>query len=127
MITSPIALRSAKHTGDCKTDPLPGRIFNPLFPDTSINAVLVLIEQRTGVPETACVAGLRGLELANVISKIVLQIETAFAGLFQQRADAFHVSSDGFLLTHADQIVALAAHMPYQRFTILPHRQFRSG
>jgi putative ABC transport system substrate-binding protein len=37
------------------------------------------------------------------------EIETAFADLAQQRADALQVSSDGFLLTHPDQIVALAA------------------
>jgi len=38
------------------------------------------------------------------------EIDTAFADLVQQRADALQVSSDGFLLTHPDQIVALAAH-----------------
>jgi putative ABC transport system substrate-binding protein len=37
------------------------------------------------------------------------EIETAFAELVQQRSDAVQVSSDGFLLTHPDQIVALAA------------------
>jgi ABC-type uncharacterized transport system substrate-binding protein len=37
------------------------------------------------------------------------EIETAFADVVQQRADALQVSSDGFLLTHPDQIVALAA------------------
>jgi putative ABC transport system substrate-binding protein len=37
------------------------------------------------------------------------EIDTAFAELAQQRADALQVSSDGFLLTHPDQIVALAA------------------
>jgi putative ABC transport system substrate-binding protein len=37
------------------------------------------------------------------------EIDTAFADLVQQRAEALEVSSDGFLLTHPDQIVALAA------------------
>jgi putative ABC transport system substrate-binding protein len=37
------------------------------------------------------------------------EIDTAFADLVQQRADALQVSSDGFLLTHPEQIVALAA------------------
>jgi putative tryptophan/tyrosine transport system substrate-binding protein len=37
------------------------------------------------------------------------EFETAFADLIQERADALMVSSDGFLLTHPDQIVALAA------------------
>ena len=33
----------------------------------------------------------------------------AFAELVERQADALHVSADGFLLTHLDQIVALAA------------------
>ena len=37
------------------------------------------------------------------------EIDTAFDDLVRQRADALQVSSDGFLLTHPDQIVALAA------------------
>ena len=37
------------------------------------------------------------------------EIDTAFDDLVHQRADALQVSSDGFLLTHPDQIVALAA------------------
>ena len=37
------------------------------------------------------------------------EIETAFAELVQQHPDALQVSSDGFLLTYPDQIVALAA------------------
>jgi putative ABC transport system substrate-binding protein len=37
------------------------------------------------------------------------EIDTAFADLAQQRADALQVSSDGFLLTYPDHIVALAA------------------
>jgi putative tryptophan/tyrosine transport system substrate-binding protein len=38
------------------------------------------------------------------------EIDTAFEELVRQRADALQVSSDGFLLTHPDQIVALAGH-----------------
>ena len=38
------------------------------------------------------------------------EIDTAFVELVRQRADALQVSSDGFLLTHPDQIVALAGH-----------------
>jgi putative tryptophan/tyrosine transport system substrate-binding protein len=38
------------------------------------------------------------------------EIDTAFAELVRQRANALQVSSDGFLLTHPDQIVALAGH-----------------
>jgi putative ABC transport system substrate-binding protein len=37
------------------------------------------------------------------------EIDIAFTDLVQQRADALQVSSDGFLLTHPDQIVTLAA------------------
>jgi putative tryptophan/tyrosine transport system substrate-binding protein len=38
------------------------------------------------------------------------EIDTGFAELVRQRANALQVSSDGFLLTHPDQIVALAGH-----------------
>ena len=40
------------------------------------------------------------------------EIETAFADVVQQRADALLVSGDGFLNTHRDQIVALAERHP---------------
>jgi putative ABC transport system substrate-binding protein len=51
----------------------------------------------------------RGVRLLFVNASRPSEIETAFADLVQQRADALQVSSDGFLLTHPDQIVALAA------------------
>jgi putative ABC transport system substrate-binding protein len=47
---------------------------------------------------------------------------TAFADLAQQRVDALQVSGDGFLLTHPDQIVALAARHAIP--AIYPYRQF---
>jgi putative tryptophan/tyrosine transport system substrate-binding protein len=50
-----------------------------------------------------------GVGLRFVNASTTNEIETAFADLVQQRADALHVSSDGFLLTHCDQIVTLAA------------------
>ena len=50
-----------------------------------------------------------GVRLLFVDARLTSEIETAFAELVQQRADALEVSSDGFLLTHRDQIVALAA------------------
>jgi len=40
------------------------------------------------------------------------EIETAFADVVQQRADALLVSGDGFLNTYRDQIVALAERHP---------------
>jgi len=59
--------------------------------------------------EVEVAARAHGIRLLFVNASRTSEIETAFADLVQQRADALHVSSDGFLLTHADQIVALAA------------------
>ena len=50
-----------------------------------------------------------GVRLLLVNASRPSEIETAFADLIKQRVDALLVSSDGFLLTHRDQIVALAA------------------
>jgi putative tryptophan/tyrosine transport system substrate-binding protein len=50
-----------------------------------------------------------GVSLLIVNASRPSEIETAFAELVQRQADALHVSADGFLLTHLDQIVALAA------------------
>jgi putative ABC transport system substrate-binding protein len=50
-----------------------------------------------------------GVGLLIFNASVPSEIDTAFADLVQQRADALQVSSDGFLLTHPDQIVALAA------------------
>jgi putative ABC transport system substrate-binding protein len=59
--------------------------------------------------EAQVAARAHGLRLLFVNASRPSEIETAFAELVQQRADALHVSADGFLLTHLDQIVALAA------------------
>ena len=69
---------------------------NPVFAESETREVQVAVRAH----------GVR-LLLANASS--TSEIETAFADLVQQRADALQVSSDGFLLTHPDQIVALAA------------------
>jgi putative tryptophan/tyrosine transport system substrate-binding protein len=50
-----------------------------------------------------------GMRLLLVNASRLSEIETAFADLVKQRVDALQVSGDGFLLTHPDQIVALAA------------------
>jgi putative ABC transport system substrate-binding protein len=50
------------------------------------------------------------------------EIDTALADLVQQGIGALQVSSDGFLLTHPDQIVALAAR--YAVPAIYAWRQF---
>ena len=50
-----------------------------------------------------------GVRLLLVNASRPSEIETAFTDLVEQRADALQVSGDGFLLTHPDQIVALAA------------------
>jgi putative ABC transport system substrate-binding protein len=53
-------------------------------------------------------AGALGVRLLFVNASRPSEIETAFADLVQQRADALLVSADGFLLTHRDQIAGLA-------------------
>lgn len=55
-------------------------------------------------------ASAHGVRLLFVNASTPDEIETGFANMVQQRADALLVSSDGFLVTHPDQIVALAAH-----------------
>jgi putative ABC transport system substrate-binding protein len=59
--------------------------------------------------ELAAAAHTHGVRLLIVNASRPSEIETAFAELVQRQADALQVSSDGFLLTHPDQIVALAA------------------
>ena len=59
--------------------------------------------------EVQAAADVYGVRLLTVNASRAGEIETAFAELVQQRVDALQVSSDGFLLTHPDQIVALAA------------------
>jgi putative tryptophan/tyrosine transport system substrate-binding protein len=65
-------------------------------------------ESETRELQTA--ARVHGVELLTFNASRPSEIDTAFSDLVQQRADALQVSSDGFLLTHPDQIVALAAH-----------------
>jgi putative tryptophan/tyrosine transport system substrate-binding protein len=69
---------------------------NPIFAETETR-------------EMQNAARVRGVRLLFVNASRPSEIDTAFADLVQQRADALQVSSDGFLLTHPDQIVALAA------------------
>src|SRR5260370_31658000 len=64
-------------------------------------------ESETRELQTA--ARVHGVELLTFNASRPSEIDTAFSDLVQQRADALQVSSDGFLLTHPDQIVALAA------------------
>ena len=59
--------------------------------------------------EVEIAARTHGVRLLIMNASRPSEIDTAFAELVQQRADALQVSSDGFLLTHPDQIVALAA------------------
>jgi putative ABC transport system substrate-binding protein len=59
--------------------------------------------------EVQAAARTHGVRLLFVNASRPSEIETAFTELVKQRADALQVSSDGFLLTHADQIVTLAA------------------
>ena len=59
--------------------------------------------------EARVAARAHGVRLLFVNAGRPSEIETAFAELVQQQADALNVSADGFLLTHLDKIVALAA------------------
>jgi putative ABC transport system substrate-binding protein len=59
--------------------------------------------------ETQVAARAHDVRLLFVNASQPSEIDTAFAELLQQRADALHVSADGFLLTHLAQIVTLAA------------------
>ena len=64
-------------------------------------------ESETRELQTAARA--HGVELLLFNASRRSEIDDAFTDLVRQRADALQVSSDGFLLTHPDQIVALAA------------------
>ena len=68
---------------------------NPVYAETETNEVQVA-------------AHALGVRLLFVNASRPSEIETAFANLVEHRADALLVSADGFLLTHRDQIVALA-------------------
>jgi putative tryptophan/tyrosine transport system substrate-binding protein len=69
---------------------------NPVFAETETKEVQVA-------------ARALGVRLLFVNASRPSEIETAFADIDQQRAGALLMSSDGFLLTRPDQIVALAA------------------
>jgi len=58
--------------------------------------------------ETQLAARARGMSLLFVNVSHQSELEAAFANLVQQKVGALLVSADGFLLSHRDQIVALA-------------------
>ncbi len=58
--------------------------------------------------ETQMAARARGMSLLFVNVSHQSEFETVFANLVQQKVGALLVSADGFLLSHRDQIVALA-------------------
>jgi putative ABC transport system substrate-binding protein len=62
----------------------------------------------TETKEVQAAARALGVRLLPVNASRPSEIETAFANLVEERADALLVSGDGFLFTYADQIVALA-------------------
>jgi ABC-type uncharacterized transport system substrate-binding protein len=67
----------------------------------------VYAEAETREVQTA--ARTLGVRLLFVNASRPIEIETGFENLVQQRADALLVSSDGFLITNREQVVALAA------------------
>jgi putative ABC transport system substrate-binding protein len=59
--------------------------------------------------EVQAAAGDLGLRLLFANASNLSEIDMAFANFASERIDALFVSADGFLLTHSDHIVALAA------------------
>jgi putative tryptophan/tyrosine transport system substrate-binding protein len=82
---------------------------NPVFAETETKEVQVA-------------ARTLGVRLLFVNASRPSEIETAFADIDQQRAGALLMSSDGFLLTRPDQIVALAARHAVP--ALYPFREF---
>jgi putative ABC transport system substrate-binding protein len=76
-----------------------GYLYNPT------NPVFAESEKK----EIQAAADARSVRLLPFAASRLSEIETAFEHLAEERADALFVSSDGFLLTQSDQIVALAA------------------
>jgi putative ABC transport system substrate-binding protein len=62
--------------------------------------------------ETQIAARAHGVRLLFINASRPNEIDTAFAELVQQRADALHVSADGSLLTHLAQIVTFRYSVP---------------
>ena len=74
--------------------------------------------------EVQAAARAHGVRLLIVNASRPSEIDTALADLVRQGVDALQVSSDGFLLSHPDQIVALVAR--YAVPAIYAWRQFMS-
>jgi putative ABC transport system substrate-binding protein len=75
----------------------------------------------TETREVQIAAHAQGVRLMIVNASRPSEIETAFADLVQQRADALQVSSDGYFFSQSDQIVTLSRHaVP----AIYPRSQF---
>jgi putative ABC transport system substrate-binding protein len=82
---------------------------NPVFAETETREVQIA-------------ARALGVRLMFVNASRPSEIETAFADIVQHRAGALLMSSDGFLLTRPDQIVALAARHAVP--ALYPFREF---
>jgi putative tryptophan/tyrosine transport system substrate-binding protein len=76
-----------------------GMLANPNFPDTDIQ-----------LREAQAAAQALGLKLVVVNAGTDDELKTAFATLLQQRVEALVVAADPFLIAHAEQLAALAAH-----------------
>jgi hypothetical protein len=74
------------------------RLVNPNFPDAA--------QQMRDVQEAGCTLGLQ-IRVLNASTES--EIDTAFATLAQQRADAFVLAADPFFTARRKHIVALAA------------------
>ena len=76
-----------------------GMLVNPNFPDTNIQ-----------LREAQAAAQALGRKLVVVNAGTDDELKTAFATLLQQRVEALVVAADPFLIAHAEQLAALAAH-----------------
>ena len=110
------------------TDPLGAKrleILRELVPNARVIALLVnpvsaaaAAEQR----QLESLAGTVGAQILIVSAANVTDIDTAFAKLARQRADALLMSPDAFLLGRREQLVALAAR--YAVPTVYFEREF---
>jgi putative tryptophan/tyrosine transport system substrate-binding protein len=85
-------------------------IVNPTFPDTAIE-----------VQDAQTAASANGRQLRIVNAGTAAEIDSAFAMMMEQNADALIVASDPFFVTQREQLAALAAR--YRIPAIYPFRE----
>jgi putative ABC transport system substrate-binding protein len=87
-------------------------LLHELVPSATVIALIVNPKNASTVQdlnEVEIAAGTLGLKLIVLTASNEAEIDTAFAGLIQQRASALFVLADSLLRSQKDQLVALAA------------------